>query len=145
MKPREKRIISSKEVLEKIGITEDMPDSPFALLDEEYDDAKGDLVPMLRERYTQLKLVQHQFKAGMVVMWKAGLKNRRWPAYGKPAIIVKALDITVFDGDEANTPYFREPLDIVIGFFIDSGEHRGDFVTFHVNSECFQPWSGEEV
>lgn len=145
MKARDKTVISSKQVLEKIGITEDMSDSAFSILDEEADEPGDDLVPLLRERYTQLKEVRHQFKAGMIVSWKPGLKNRRWPAYGRPAIVVKALDIPVFDVEEANTPYFREPLDIVIGFFFDSGEHRGEFITFHVNSECFQPFPAEGI
>lgn len=144
MKPQDKKQLSSKQLLDKIGCNA-LPDLNLGLLDDE-DGLDGDLTSSLRERYRQLKLIKHSFRPGMVVMWKPGLKNRKWPAYGKPLIVVSVLDTPVFDtAEESGSAYFREPMDMIIGLFVDSGEHRGDFCTFHVSSECFQPWPGEEV
>lgn len=144
MKKPGTKILTSKQLMEKIGINEEYEDGAHALLDEE-DDLEGDLVSSLRERYHQLKNVRHELRAGMIVTWKPGLKNRRWPAYGKPAVVVKMLDTPVLDTDESGSTYFREPLDMILGFFIDSGEHRGDFLVFHTSAERYQPWPGEGV
>ena len=143
MKPQDKKQLSSKQLLEKIGCNA-LPDENLGLLDDD-DGLSGDLTATLRERYRQLKLIKYSLHAGMVVAWKPGLKNRRWPAYGKPLIVVSLLDAPVYDTDESGSTYFREPLDMIIGLFFDSGEHRGQFATFHANSERYQPWTGEEA
>lgn len=143
MNPQDKKLLSSKQLLEKIGCNA-LPDSNLGLLDDD-ERLHGDLPSLLRERYHQLKLIKHNFHPGMVLTWKPGLKNRAWPAYGKPLIVVSLLDTPVLDTDESGSTYFREPLDMVIGLFLDSGKHRGDFLTFYANSERYQPWPGEEV
>jgi len=145
MKTNERKSLTSKQLLAKIGLDEhgDVPMSD--LLDEAPEDFAGDLAPALRERYRQLKEVRHNFRPGMVIGWKPGLKNRRWPRASKPAIVVELLATPVFDTDEAGSTYFREPLDMIIGIFVDEGEHRGDFLVFHANSQRYQPWPGEEV
>lgn len=142
MNPLEKRL-SSKELLEKVGCNA-LPDSNFHLLNDD-EGLDGDLPSLLRERYHQLKLIKHPLQPGSVITWKPGLKNRRWPAYGKPCIVVSMFDTPVFDNDEPGSTYFREPLDMVIGFFLDEGALRGEFLTFHANSERYQPWPGEEA
>ena len=143
MKSQEKKQLSSKQLLEQIGFSA-LPDSSLGLMDDD-DGMDGDLLALLRERYHQLKEVKHTLRPGMVVTWKPGLKNRRIPAYGKPGIVVSVLETPVFDEEESGSTYFREPLDIVIGIFLDSGEHRGDFLVFHTSSERYQPWNGEAV
>lgn len=143
MKPQDKKQLSSKQLLEKIGCNA-LADSNLGLLDDD-DGLDGDLTASLRERYHQLKIVKHTLRPGMVATWKPGLKNRRWPAYGKPLIVVSVLDSPVYDTDESGSTYFREPLDMIVGLFLDSGEHRGEFCTFHASSERYQPWPGEEV
>lgn len=142
MKPQGKKILTSKQLMQKIGITDESSNESHNLLEEEFE-LEGDLVPLLLDRYHQLTGVQHVLQAGMIVTWKSGLKNRRWPAYSKPGVVVKMLDSPVFDTDESGSTYYREPLDMIIGFFVDSGEHRGDFLVFHANSERYQPWSDE--
>jgi len=144
MKPQDKKQFSSKQLLEKIGCIA-LPDESLGLQDDD-DRLDGDLPTLLRERYHQLKVIKHTFRAGMIVTWKSGLKNRRWPAYGRPLIVISVLDTPAIDTtEESASTYFREPLDLIVGLFLESGEHRGNFITFHVNSECFQPWPGEEV
>lgn len=147
MARKEKRELSSKEVLAKIGLTNGMsdglPNELSDLLNEDFDDLKGDLPGILRERYRALKLERHTLRAGMVVGWKAGLKNRRWPSYDRPCIVLEMLEQPVHDSDESGSTYFREPLDMIVGLTIEDGEHRGDFLTFHANSERYRPWPGE--
>jgi hypothetical protein len=143
MKPQDKKQLSSKQLLERIGCNA-LPDESLGLLDDD-EGLDGDLPALLRGHYHLLKVVKHSFHPGMLVMWKSGLKNRRWPSYGKPLIVVSLLDTPVFDTDESGSTYFREPLDMVIGLFLDSGEDRGRFLTFHACSERYQPWPGEEV
>ena len=143
MKSPDKKQLSSKQLLDQIGFSA-FSDTSLGLMDED-DCMDGDLPAMLRDRYHQLKEIQYTLRPGMVVTWKPGLKNRRIPAYGKPGIVVSVLETPVFDGEESGSTYFREPLDIVIGVFLDSGEHRGDFYVFHTSSERYQPWHGEEL
>ncbi len=144
MSRKDRKGLSSKELLEKIGLSTDLPDLSSVLLDEDLDGLQGDLVPLLQERYRSLKLERHTLRAGMVVGWKPGLQNRRWPSYAKPCIVLEMLPAPVLDNGEPGSTYFREPLDMIVGLFVEDGDHRGDFLAFHACSERFQPWPGEE-
>jgi len=76
------------------------------------------------------------FTPGTLVQWKPGLRNKKKPRYGEPAIVVEVLAQPVFGKtDESGSAYFREPLDLVAGF-IDTD---GDFVVFHFDSRRFMP------
>jgi len=80
---------------------------------------------------------KHEFDAGMLVEWKPGLKNRRRPAYGAPAVVVEVLTEPVLStSDESGSSYFREPLDLIAGI-IDS---EGDFIWFYYDKRRFQPF-----
>ena len=76
---------------------------------------------------------------GMLVQWKAGMKNRNGPEYGEPRIVVEVLDepiiCTKFD---SGSVYFREPLSLILGYVDD----EGDFVTIHVDGRRFETYSG---
>ena len=144
MKPHDEKKFSSRLLLEKIGITSPFADTSLALLGDD-PDMEGNLAHLLKERYHHLKEVHHTLKPGMIVTWKPGLKNRRWPARGIPGIVVEMLATPIFDTDEAGSTYFREPLDMVIGVFMDAGEHRGEFYVFHTSSERYQPCAEEEA
>jgi hypothetical protein len=79
-------------------------------------------------------------KPGMLVQWKPGLKNKKTPAYGSPAVVLEALTPPFLNTQsEPYTPYFREPLGIVIGV-ID--EDDGELLTWHVDARRFQPYIG---
>lgn len=136
--------LSSRELLAKIGIDNTTPDT-LLFDDEPLDSPLDDLASALRERFHSLTET-HLFKAGDVVAWKPGLRNRLWPSYGKPAIIVEVLDTPVFDAEkDSGNPYFREPLDVALGVFIEDGPHRGDFMVWHMDSRRFQTWTAEEL
>ncbi|MFP4280762.1 MAG: hypothetical protein ACLFQI_12290 [Halochromatium sp.] len=88
-------------------------------MDDLLGDLEGDLGSVLLERYAQLNQ-QQPFKPGDLVCWKPGLKNRRVPAYGTPAVVLEVLDPPIPDSErESGSAYFREPLSLVLGLFWD--------------------------
>ena len=70
------------------------------------------------------------FKPGDIVDWKPRMKNKS--AYG-PFVVVEVLDSPIFDDEEnwSDSPYFREPLDIILGKVVADGEK---FVTYYYDS-----------
>lgn len=135
--------LSSHELLARIGLTDDM--STDLLDDEPLDDLHGDLGIVLRERFDSLTQ-PHAFAPGDLVTWKPGLKNKRFPRYGLPAVVIEVLETPVFDrDDEAGSTYFREPLDLVLGLIWDSNPGRGELVTFYYDQRRFQPWTREDL
>jgi hypothetical protein len=71
-----------------------------------------------------------RFAKGQFVEWKPGLRNKAFPDYGEPAIVMAVLSDAIFDPSEnsAASPYFREPLTIIIGTYADD-----DLVEFYVD------------
>jgi hypothetical protein len=82
----------------------------------------------------------HSFTKGQFVRWKPGLKNRKFPDYGKPAIVTAVLPTPIYDPGEvtAGSPYFHEPLTFVIGTYRDD-----DFLEFRLDSRRFEPFDRE--
>jgi hypothetical protein len=79
----------------------------------------------------------HAFSKGQFVKWKSGLKNRRFPDYGEPVVVTAVLPYPVFDPSEVSSasPYFQEPLSIIIGAYRDD-----DFLEFRVDGRRFEPF-----
>jgi hypothetical protein len=99
----------------------------------------SDQTKALIERYSLLvKPLTEKFVPGQCVCWKPGLRNRRMPRDGEPAVVLEVLEDPRYDEtkDAGNTSFF-EPLDIVLGII----EPEGDFIAFHYDSRRFQPWS----
>lgn len=83
----------------------------------------------------ELFKIENNFKEGQLVTWKKGLKNRRYPKYDEPAIVIEVLTQPVFsDESESGSRYFREPLDIILGVMIDN-----DFEIFHYDKRRLIP------
>lgn len=141
---RKDRPLSSRELLSRIGLSEDAPND--LIQNESLDDLlhglEGDLGGVLRERYARLNQ-SHRFKPGDLVTWKPGLMNRRVPLRGQPAVVVSVLAEPILDTEtESGSTYFREPHDLVLGVIWDKEPGRGDFVLFHFDSRRFEPWVG---
>ena len=70
------------------------------------------------------------------MVWKAGLKNRKFPDYGEPSIVTAVLPAPIFDPNESSaaSPYFQEPLNLVIGMF-----REDDFIEFRMDGRRFEP------
>ena len=81
----------------------------------------------------------HAFVKGQFVAWKPGLKNRKFPDYGEPAIVIAVMSSPIFDQSEisAGSPYFQEPLTLVIGNYCDD-----EFLEFRVDGRRFEPVEG---
>lgn len=81
----------------------------------------------------------HTFQARQLVKWKPGLKNKKLPKEGQPAIVLEVLEETLEQVErDPGSPYFREPLDIVLGVI----DEDGDFMTFHFDKRRFEPYNG---
>lgn len=109
-------------------------DSDDELLVEPAEDAAERLLT-LYQRLTNGR--EKALRPGMMAMWKPGMKNRRFPHYGDPAIVVEVLDPPILDHEEeAGSTYYREPLDLLLGIL-----HKdGDFLVYHFDSRRFQPY-----
>jgi hypothetical protein len=80
----------------------------------------------------------HTFFKGQFVRWKPGLKNRKFPDYGEPGVVRAVLPCPIFDpaANEAGSPYFHEPLDLVIAVFRDE-----DLLEFRLDGRRFEPFA----
>ena len=106
----------------------------------EPDDDVGERLQTLYQRLNNGR--EKALRPGMLAVWKPGLKNRRFPAYGHPAIVMELLDPPILDHEEeSGITYYREPLDMQMGIL-----HRdGDFLVFHFDSRRFQPYEQDEA
>lgn len=130
--------LTSKELLERIGLGET---NHLNLLDDEpLNDLHDDLGDILQQRY-RLYVEQHHFTPGDLVTWKSGMRDRRCPLYGQPAVVVEVLSAPIQDSEqETGSCYFRQQLDLVLGVIQDIGTNRGEMLTFHFDSHRFRPW-----
>ncbi|MGB5063125.1 MAG: hypothetical protein WBQ37_05100 [Candidatus Competibacter sp.] len=110
-----------------------LDDSDNELLAEPTEDA-ADRLRTLHQRLTNGR--ENALRPGMLAVWKPGLKNRRFPAYGQPAMVVEVIDPPLIDHeDEAGSPYYREPLGLLLGIL----HQDGDFFVYHFDPRRFQP------
>ena len=67
------------------------------------------------------------------------MRNRSRPDYRQPVVVVDVLDSPLVNpsaGEKgAGSPYFNEPLDLVIGIL----DEDGDWLTYYVDSRRFRP------
>lgn len=143
MKPKKNDPLSSRNILDRIGISSD---AQFDLLEEDdpLESPMESLARALSERYEAMQLC-HTFKVGDIVTWKPGLSNRRYPKNGAPAVVMEVLETSVLDRErDSGSPYFREPLDVVLGVFAEDEGMPSMFLTWHFDSRRFQPWQAEE-
>ncbi len=74
------------------------------------------------------------FQPGDMVRWKSGLKNKRLPAEKQPAIVIHQLSEPLIADKDSGTPYFQEPLNLVLAFTSKEGE----LVTFYYDKRRFE-------
>jgi hypothetical protein len=93
-------------------------------------------VEQLRTNHQEL-VKTHRFRAGQLVVWKKGLKNKKLPEPNQPAIIVEVFDEPRFETSrDPGSPYYAEPLDLVLGIMTKEGE----FLTFYFDKRRFEPY-----
>ncbi len=97
-------------------------------------------IDILNRRHSSF-IENNIFELGQIVKWKPGLRNKETMGYDHPAIVFEILEKPVIDSSkDASSPYFREPLDIVLGFLDDDN----DYITFHCDSRRFEPFNCEK-
>ena len=110
------------------------------LLAESAEEATQHLCVLL-ERLTNGR--EQALRPGRLATWKPGLKNRRFPRYGEPVVVVALLDTPIINpGDESGSPYFREPLDLLLG--VMRGDDR-EFLVYHADRRRFQPYEADGI
>jgi hypothetical protein len=93
-------------------------------------------IALLKATYRNF-LKKENFAVGQIVKWKEHLKNRKLPDENQPAIVVSLLGEPIVSNEEdSGSPYFLEPLDIVLGLLTDDGI----FLTFYYDSKRFEPY-----
>lgn len=81
----------------------------------------------------------HDFRAGQLVEWKTTLRNRQLPEYGQAAVVLEVLnEPAVNESEPADSPYYREPLDLILGVI----DGNGDLAAFHFDGRRFKPLVG---
>ncbi|HMQ96590.1 MAG TPA: hypothetical protein PKC42_00620 [Candidatus Nanoperiomorbaceae bacterium] len=94
---------------------------------------------VLLERLTNGR--DRALRPGLLATWKPGLKNRRFPRYGEPVVVVALLDPPIVNPDhESGSPYFQEPLDLLLG--VVRGDDR-EFLVYHADRRRFQPYEAD--
>lgn len=112
------------DVFEKYISECDLKDSPY---DELY-------LTRLHELRDLYYAEDRKIELGQLVEWKPGLRNKRYPEYRQPAIVMEFLEEPVYDSrEQAGSTYYRESLDVILGLF----DKDNDFVTFHFDSRRF--------
>ena len=93
-------------------------------------DVKQDIAGLRKAQ--ALYQTRYTFKPGDIVEWKPGLKNKRSDG---PFVVVEVLrEAALAETKDGGSPYFREPLDIVLGHF----DSDGDFMIYHYDSRRLQ-------
>jgi len=89
----------------------------------------------LKEKVSRLLQPLPKFNTGDVVKWKKGLKNKKSPKEEQLAMVIQELDEPVIQGErDSGTPYFREPLDLILGFL----DQEGDLMLYHYDKRRFE-------
>lgn len=80
--------------------------------------------------------VQHEFAPGQLVVWKPGLKNRRWPEYGVPAAVLEISRGQRHPSTQSGGTSYMEPLELRLGLF----DPHNDFEGYWYDINRFEPY-----
>lgn len=91
---------------------------------------------MALEQYKTLTNgAENELRPGMLAKWKPGMKNKTAPLYGESAVVVERKEAVFCTKADSGSPYFMEPLDIVLGI-VDEDD---DFILLHLDSRRLMP------
>lgn len=129
---KDKEIKSLDDLVKKVNSLEEEEDVKKEFNTENIENYIKDLNYCAEEIQTK-----YEFKKGDLIEWKPKLNNKRWPKKNQPAIVLEVLEEPIIDSSkESSSPYYREPLDLIIGFIFDDGV----FISFYVNSKRYRPF-----
>ncbi len=126
------------ELLEHFKSDEDLKSITNQLREGDRDYGE-DYIEQVTDLYDKFHSV-NEFEKGQLVKWKKGLKNKKFPAEEQSAIVIEILDEPIYSDFNSGTPYFREPLDLALGFIGD----RNDFIIFHYDKRRFEPFDRKQ-
>ncbi len=90
----------------------------------------------LKEAHQSME-VEHKFEVGDLVQFKPRMAIKKM--HGGVAIVRRVLDEPIVSDEQGSgTPYFREPLDIILGLL----DKSGDFLEYHMDSRRLEPYTG---
>jgi len=97
---------------------------------EGYVSEPNEYIEKLKKRASLLATVS-DFNVGDIAVWKDGLKNKRYPQYGQPAIVLEKLDPPLIDDEDLT---LKEVLNIKLGFIAENDE----FFSFNYDGNRFK-------
>jgi len=97
---------------------------------------ESDYLAKLREKVKHFSDVP-SFEVGDIVKWKKGLKNRKYPKEDQLCMVIKVLpEDKAKEGEkDSGSPYFGEPLDLVLALLDDE---KKDLLLFHYDKRRFE-------
>lgn len=112
----------------------------YELENEDYDIfSKSDDYAQRLEALHAAYAASNEFNQGDFVQWKPHMRNRRFPFYGRPAVVVEVLDSPL--SQVADGELLDEPANIRLGVL-----HPGDeFNVYLFNSNRFTSWTGTKA
>jgi hypothetical protein len=98
-------------------------------------EAREQKIEALRESYQRMQSVDPtKYRPGDLVRWQPRMKDVKWPQYGEAAVVVEVLDPPVLEvGRESGSPYFRNPLTLILGL-----QHKDGFHCWHFDGRRFE-------
>jgi len=97
--------------------------------------AKSSDIMTLKRKVSSFLEETLKFEAGDVVRWKKGLKNKKYPKEGQLCIVIEEKkEPIVQDNRDSGSPYYREPLDLILALLDDDL----DLVIFHYDKRRFE-------
>ncbi len=111
------------------SILHGLAQSELPIQDVRYDEQREQTIASLRASFLRMQSTDPaQFRPGDLVRWQPGLKCAKLPEYGESAVVVECLDPPIVDGPpNSGSPYFRNPLSLVLGLWHDGGFHCWHF------------------
>jgi len=89
----------------------------------------------LKQKVSSFLKASPEFKPEDVVRWKKGLKNKKYPKEGQLCIVIEEMKEPIIqDSRDSGSPYYREPLDLVLALLDDDS----DLVIFHYDKRRFE-------
>ena len=126
----------AKELLELLELLEPRMEKAEEKEDTIY--SEEDISNLVKLNKSFLK--PHNFTKGQLVKWKRGLKNKALPHENQPAIVLDILDTPVYGENDPGSPYFREPLDLILGI-----NENDEFLIFHYDKRRFEPFEQKKA
>ena len=85
---------------------------------------------------------KHTFEHGQTIVFKPGMKNRKYPDYGEPVVFLgyRQADKVLDGSNDQDSPYAGDQMDCTIGMLMHING-KDDFILYLADSRRFEPVS----